>query len=125
MTDKLSPKEVAAWHRAEATKHQSLADFHQRIAETLEGGKVINRLNGEVLIDNSEVMKRGHENVTLGQLEEELQARGGRVAHLASRLNTTESVIEQLLSDPKCGYVIGPRGFIYNKNDPKLMELTE
>ena len=108
----LTPKEIAAWHRAEAKKHQELAVFHKKTADKLEFP------DAETRVSNQESKGREANSVhtlSLEQFEGALAEKGGRVNHLAARLQASEDTIWDLLNDPKCKFVVGDRGFIYPK----------
>lgn len=100
--------EVAEWHRKEAKKHQDLASFHKRTADTLEA-------EAKQDSDMGPIASSVDKTLTLEQFESALATRGGRVVHVANRLGVPVTVIHGFLNDPKCKYEIGDRGFIYPK----------
>lgn len=102
-------KDIADWHRNQAKELQAMAKKHLEMAAILDESKSDQGALGDA--EESKVVKV----VTLDELEASLDTKGGRIAHLASRLKTTPQVIENLLSEPDCRYEIGRRGFIYAK----------
>lgn len=127
MAPELNPKSVADWHWREYQKHQELAEFHKRTAQTIEAGGVV--------VDRRQSSPRGElptlppsvavPRITLAQMEAELRRKAGRVAHVAKRLKTYPTMINELLNDPDCNYAIGERGFIYRKDDPKYLAMLQ
>src|ERR1700722_9782600 len=95
----LSPKDIAAWHRSESKKHQELANFHKKTADTIEFPE------SEVRHSRREDKVREPSELTLEQFEKALNEKGGRVNHMAARLQASEETIWNLLADPKCKYV--------------------
>lgn len=107
----LLPKDIAAWHRQEAKKYQDLANFHKKTADTIEFPE------GVVRYRRSEDKIREPNELTLEQFEKAVAEKGGRVNHIAARIQASEESIWNLLKDPACKYAVGDRGFIYLKSD--------
>ena len=105
----LLPKDIAAWHRLEAKKHQELANFHKKTADTIE-------YPAAEIVRYRRVEKPQEPKVlTLEQFEKALNEKGGRVNHIAARLGVGEEAIWDLINDPNSKFEIGNRGFIYPK----------
>ena len=105
----LSSNEIVAWHRKEAKKYQDLAYFHKKTADTLEFPEGLSRQ------PRQEIKPREVGELTLEQFEKAVAEKGGRVNHIAARIQASEESIWNLLKDPACKYVVGDRGFIYLK----------
>lgn len=111
----LSPKEIADWHRAEAKKHQELAVFHRQTADTIENG--VNASGPRFRkVQSPPAEQKTEIGLTQEQFENALHEKGGRVNHIAARLQVGEDIIWDLLNDPECKFVVGDRGFIYPKD---------
>jgi hypothetical protein len=109
MDNKLTPQEIAAWHRSEAQKHYEMYKIHKDVADAMLSPTMdyLRTLRQEPALPASDL--------TVEKLNAALKKKQGRVTHVAARLNTIPAVVESLLKDPKSEYGIGERGFIYTK----------
>ena len=125
MATELDRKAVAEWHRNEAKKLQELANFHKKTADAIDSGTVTSMSHAGGGEQEEWPVMTAKRNLTLEQLQKELKKKRGRVVHVAKRLNMFPIAVENLLKDPTSEYVVGPRGFIYRKDDSKYLAMME
>lgn len=50
--------------------------------------------------------------LTLEELRSSLKTKGGRLIHVAARLNVTSDAIQDLIDQPGSGIIVAPRGWL-------------